>query len=388
MPALTDINNYFLTRKNQFHKNLYQRNWRSNPFIGMFKRTDFDVNEGRVPEVVTTTHHLPASYPFGLTKIGLSSGSGNTACLPTATTIKSGSKKRTFEIEVDAFDTEPICLTDVQFAHQAAKLASNKEKGLKEYSTVRISDWYRVHNIGMLDKKVSTLDATSLDRKSDALQTFATLSLPVAEFNWIHAGMLYDELCRNGAEEFSVGHAMGEPVFALCIGPGYKRELFQSDELVRETVNYGKALENFRARGITQAVNGYVPNVDLFPIRYAADGSTAIYPTINQATTIGEEAVTNPDYATVENGGLAVYEVIEILCRDIYEVCPRPVGPTAFSKEGFNAVNYSGEVNWINNKDMDKNILGNFGFYRMDIQMAFKPIYPELGFSVLTLAKD
>jgi hypothetical protein len=147
-------------------------------------------------------------------------------------------------------------------------------------------------------------------------------------------------------------------------------------------------MENFRARGIKQAVNGFIPNIDLFPIRYAADGTTAIYPTINDATTIGEEALPNPDYATVDNGGLAVYEVITILCRDIYEVKPRPVGPTTIGMERFNAVNYGGEINWINNKDMAENQLGNFGFYRMDLQMAFKPQYPELGFSVLTLAKD
>jgi hypothetical protein len=37
---------------------------------------------------------------------------------------------------------------------------------------------------------------------------------------------------------------------------------------------------------------------------------------------------------------------------------------------------------------MDQNILGNKGFYRMDYQVAAKPVRPEVGFTGLTLALD
>jgi hypothetical protein len=51
-------------------------------------------------------------------------------------------------------------------------------------------------------------------------------------------------------------------------------------------------------------------------------------------------------------------------------------------------VTYAGDVRWINNPDMCYNKLGNMGFYRMDIQVAAKPIFPDNGFSIVTLALD
>ena len=148
------------------------------------------------------------------------------------------------------------------------------------------------------------------------------------------------------------------------------------------------ALENFTARGINTAINGYIPNLDLFPVRYAADGKTKIYPFTNTNTTSGRRAIRNPLWYTVAKGGLAVYEEFYILCRDIYEVRPRPIGPTQFGMAAFNPINYVGDLNWINNKDMDKNTLGNKGFFRMDIQCAAKPTHPNLGYTGITFALD
>lgn len=387
-PDLTDISNYFAGRKDQIDKRIYQRNWRTNPFISMFKREAFTMEDGRIPEVLTNTYELPTAYPTGLTNQALATGTGNPATVD-ATIVKSGHKKRTYQLEVAAFESEPIDLHTVQNMFQGVSQVKNKERGLSSYATVWLSDWYRVKNIGMINTKLTTTSATSFSRKSDALADFSTLTLPTHYFNWVHAALLYDELIRSGAGEFSIGSAMGSPVFAMICGPGYKREMFQNDEQVRETINYSSdAKMNLAARGITQAVNGFAPNIDEFPIRIAANGTTLLYPTINQDTTVGRESIPNPNYRTVAQGGLAVYEVITIICRDIYTVKPRPVGPTAFSQAKFDPTTFTGEVRFINNPDMSTNKLGNLGFYRFDLQQAAKPEYPELGFSILTLARD
>jgi hypothetical protein len=76
------------------------------------------------------------------------------------------------------------------------------------------------------------------------------------------------------------------------------------------------------------------------------------------------------------------------MARGIYSRRPRPVGPIQAGMEAFNPITYSGEVRWINNPDMTTNTLGNFGFYRIDIQQAAMPEFPELGFAILTLAVD
>ena len=97
----------------------------------------------------------------------------------------------------------------------------------------------------------------------------------------------------------------------------------------------------------------------------------------------------SPNYKTVANGGLAMYEVVSVLCRDIYEVRPRPTGTTQYGMQGFNPINYVGDVQWINNPTFGGvNDQGNKGYYRMDFQMAAKPVRPEIGYAILTLAID
>jgi hypothetical protein len=90
----------------------------------------------------------------------------------------------------------------------------------------------------------------------------------------------------------------------------------------------------------------------------------------------------------VANGGIAVYEQFSVMARGIYSKRPRPVGPLQAGLEAFNPIAYSGEVRWINNPDMTYNPLGNFGFYRIDIQQAAMPEFPELGYTGITLATD
>jgi hypothetical protein len=83
-----------------------------------------------------------------------------------------------------------------------------------------------------------------------------------------------------------------------------------------------------------------------------------------------------------------VYEAFFLLCRDIYEVRPRSTGPTQFGGASFNAVNYVGDLRWINNPDMGDNKLGNKGLFRADIQVGFRPVRPDQGYTGITLAVD
>jgi len=388
-PDLTAINNYFAQRPSIFHKNMYARFWRSNPFASLFPRAEFDMSEGRIPTIITATHELPTGYPTTALSPGIGDGTGDKGCDVPAVTVGHGHKTRSFQLEQYAFQTPVFCLSDLQYMQDVLTQVKNMEKGLAEYVQVFLSDWSRTKNISMIDHKATTTGATSLAEKSDTLGDFSTLALPTHELEWEHLDAIYDTLISRGGGEYAPGQAMGQPVFSLITGPAYKRKLFQTNDKVRETVNWsGNSKENFTARGINTSVNGFAPNVDELPMRIAADATTKIYPTKNQATTSGQESVANPDYRSVAKGGLAVYEVVEVLCSNIYEVDVRPVGPTSFGKQRFTPANYTGSVQWINNPDMANNPLGNHGYYRVDIQQAAKPQYPELGYSILTLVKD
>jgi len=386
-PNLSDLNNMMIQAINQYQDPLYNWIWRTNPYISLFSRKEFDPTEGLIPQVITTTSELPTSYPFNLASLTLSDGTGS-SCDVEATVVQNGSIIRNYTLEVDAAETNAICLTDLQFGHAAEQQIANYQANLGQRTTVRWSDWYRVKNIGMINTKIATMASGAYDIDENSDYNLTGVSVPTTNLSWDHLNAIYDQEMQLGAELNAVGYSEGQPLLALCCGPGIKRRLYQTDTKTRDTVNWGDAFQNFTARGINTSINGYIPNVDLYIPRLAANGTTFIYPTRNTNATHGRKFERNPDYRTVANGGLAVYELAYVLCRDIYEVRPRPTGPTQFGMVSFDSQNYVGDLRWINNADMGSNKLGNKGFFRIDMQMAAKPVRPEVGAVIITLAVD
>lgn len=394
MSSLSNINSYFLTRLNQFENNIFARFWITDPFAGLIEAKPFELEMGLTPTVVTATHNLPTSYlPLTVNALTLSTGTGNAACSPTVQNIGGGYLTRNFTLDVWAFQTEAFCLTDLQFKFQWEQQARFREKGLGDFVTAFQGDWARVNNISQITAHVSTTSVGGFTQTNVTDNNFSSLSgnLPTVPLNWTHLGQFYDRLNQIGAQQNAVGMSDGTPVYALNVGPGLKRLLFQNTSFIRTTVDFmdmGKEYSrNFLARGIDTAINGFIPNVDLNRIRYDL-GFNPIYPYVNNSVTQGTQAQPNPNYLTVANGGLAVYEAFSVMARGIYSKRPRPIGPLQAGLEAFNPVTYSGEVRWINNPDMGTNILGNYGFYRVDIQQAAMPEFPELGFTGITLAID
>lgn len=396
MASLGNINSYFLTRRNQFENNIFARFWTTDPFAGLIESKPFELEMGLTPTVVTATHELPTSYlPLTQTALALSAGTGNAACSPGVINIGGGYITRNFTLNVNAFQTEAFCLTDLQFKFQWEQQARFREKGLGDFVTQYQGDWARVNNIGQVNTKVMPLGpGLYAESDNDANFSFVNLAPYVGNcgvLDWTMLGNFYDRLNQIGAQQNSVGMSDGTPVYALNIGPGLKRRLYQTTNFIRTSVDFndmGKDFSrNFLARGIDTAINGFLPNVDLNAIRYDA-GFNPIYPYVNNAVTQGTQAQPNANYRTVALGGKAVYEAFSIMARGVYSKRPRPIGPLQAGLEGFNPVTYSGEVRWLNNPDMGTNILGNYGLYRIDIQQAAMPEFPELAFSGICLAID
>lgn len=396
MSSLANINSYFLTRRNQFENNIYARFWTTDPFAGLIESKDFELEMGLVPTVVTATHELPTSYlPFTQNALALSTGTGNGACSPGVINIGGGYLTRNFNLNVWAFQTEAFCLTDLQFKFQWEQQARFREKGLGDFVTQFQGDWARVNNIGQINTKIMPqgpgLFAESDNDSNFNFSNLAPFASTCGVLDWSMLGNIYDRLNQIGAQQNAVGMSDGTPVYSLNVGPGLKRRLFQTTNFVRTSVDFmdmGKEYSrNFLARGIDSAINGFLPNVDLTAIRYDA-GFNPIYPYVNGAVTVGTQAQQNINYRTVANGGKAVYEAFSIMARGVYSKRPRPIGPLQAGLEAFNPVTYSGEVRWINNPDMATNVLGNYGFYRIDIQQAAMPEFPELAFAGLCLAID
>jgi len=232
--------------------------------------------------------------------------------------------------------------------------------------------------------KVATV-GTAWTTQPDATSVFRILTadIPTNTLQWSNLEYFYNELARRGADRYAVGYADGQRVYAVTLGAETKSNLFLNDANYREDIRYAMPMENFRARGIDRALNGFMPNVDLFPIRFNAAGQR-VYPWISASSSgTGKKYSANPDYRPVSKGGKAVYETANILTTEVFECQPRPIGNIQFSKAKFQAVNYTAELNWINNPDNGDNPLGNKGYFRADWQLAAMPKRPEMGYTIL-----
>jgi hypothetical protein len=397
---MADINNYFVERRNQFHKTVYQKLFRTNPFKTLVPMSGFDLTEGRTPTVRTLTHELPTGYPSSLTEVTLNDGTGQEQCTQPATTIKRGEKQRTFALYSTAFDTDTVCLSDLKRAHDAANSVAGFERALSEYTNVWWGDWYRLQNIKMVDNKAVTRASNVLSVATSTAADFTGVSaLPNDFINWEHLKAIYWQLVRNGlADELAVGRdSKGRPVLPLHAGPGVLASLF-TDSNTKDSVKFFDPAKNLEIMGYDGAVNGFLPVADLFPIRFGKSGGIAavadltlantVYPTANANVAVGRGYGPNALYnLNGVSGGLAEYEVVTILGRDVWEAKYESIDPTQFAGMKFDPKNYVGEFQWINNKTFrGDNDNGLFGYYRADIRVAAKPIFPELGYSVLTKA--
>lgn len=390
--SLDNINNLLAQKKNQWDRELYQLNFQNNPYESLAEKALFDLEDGLTPQVITNTYELPVIpiNPTNMSALAISSGTGN-GCDTTENIVKSGYQDRSYSLYKYVVESEVLCLSDIQFDFNPAKQIANKIEGLRQYNLAWWRSYYQNAFIGMSDNKLSTTGAASFTFYTNSNYTFSGVTSPTSEFNWAHGKYVYDLLASSGGEQNAVGMADGQPVYSMNLGMGYKTKLWQVDEGVRNTVNWMSAGKewspNFRARGIDKSVYGFIPNVDRYPIRYDG-GMQYIPPFLNQDATKGRKNVPNPAYRTVLNGGNAVYEVITITPRNVFQPRVRPVGPTAFQQATFNPKEYSGEVTWINNKNMTDNKYGDKGFFAMNFQVAAKPIYNNLGYAILTLALD
>jgi len=220
-----------------------------------------------------------------------------------------------------------------------------------------------------------TPDGTSLFR-------ILNTNVPADTLDWTETmPFIFDEVERIGGPNFAIGFADGMAVYSLTLGPEAKRKLFKAD--LQVDIRYDMPHENFTARGISKAINGFIPNTDSFPIRYD-QCYVPIYPTINAAATLGRKFTLNPDYRPVSLGGKALYESGTVLTREVYEARPRPVDQTSLDRASFLPTNYMSEVRWINNGTFEgANDLQNKGFFRADWQLGAKPVRPELGWAIL-----
>lgn len=448
---------------NQFEQFIRYNWFREDPYMSIIPRKVFENANGVSPKVTSMTGELPTAYPTSLSNINITDGPGASGDVA-ATAVSTGQTDRTYTLEVDAWRSNVLNISDLDFREQAVSTIKNYQEALAQYTIVRNSDWHRIKNISMMDNKSVVTSAGVLKSANNTASNFddivcsnygtaqaggattitlvSTASAVDDTYNtqtiYIYSGTgagqartisdyvgatkvatisaawatnpdatskyrilnasnapgaaidfdeilsyVYEDMARKGGAKFAMGMSDGLATYALCLSPELKRKLFKAD--LQTNMRYFDGMQNFTARGIDKAMNGFIPNIDLFALRYD-QYYNLIYPTINQATTRGFENVQNPDYAPVSLGGKALYEVAYVMSKEIWEARPRASSRTSYERATFKPQNYAAELDFLTPESIDSlgdNNKRNKGYFRCDWQIAARPVRPYLGRSIL-----
>ncbi len=387
VPSTANLNALLTQVVDQIDETIHLHLFATNPYESIIQRGVFDAQRGLNPTALEVTGTLPEAYPT-FHDLTLSNGVGNQACDPPPARIQFGQTERPYTIEFQAFDTEIFCITDLEFAHQFRDQIAGIERSLANYVTTYIADRARLKNIALCDYKASAVDPQPFEIVRNQLTGWGGNTAPTVRLDWPHVDQVYDNLTALGK-----GYATpirgegGEIVFPFILGPMIKRMLFRENAARVDVYYTTDSPLNFRSRGLNKAYRGMFPIIDPFPLRYTEyEGGigSLVYPFRNVATTLGMKFEPNPAYKpSWMLGGTTVYEVAFVYTREVYKDLVRPPSPLTIGMERYDPQNYSGQVHWINNRDMEHNPLGNMGFYRVDVQMSAQPMDPEAGTSII-----
>lgn len=199
-------------------------------------------------------------------------------------------------------------------------------------------------------------------------------------------------LIRNGAAESdgvrkgSYGMQDGQPVFAVVMSGEAQQGIFQNGDTlyqssrINQDMRYAKPSTLLQAYGVERSYAGWYHLIDDKAPRYNwVNGRYVRVPFyVNVQATNGIKQNVNPDYLT------ATYELVIVFLPTVMtRLIPKQFA-TGGSGADFHPWNFMGDVQWLNIRDNDCNVLGQTGYWGALLAAGYMPNQIENGISIMT----
>lgn len=195
--------------------------------------------------------------------------------------------------------------------------------------------------------------------------------------------VLYERISQDGGYSEPYARKQGAPLITAIMSMGAHRTIIKTDDSVREDFRFadqgkGDGSVLLQSWGIDRAYGGFMHVIDMKMPRFDfVNGAYVERPYYTStATTIGEEANVSAAYQNAEFEDLYLWDE-NVVMRQV----PKPLGSVGADTRG-TAVNFNGEVQWLNIPNKESNPFSNIGFWAAFLVAAYKPAKIQYGYVV------
>lgn len=380
------LNDLFTRESGRIVPTIQKRMVGKNVLIDRIKRGPYPDGMGYILNVLTVERSFTADADDAAwTNVTPSTGSGNAACLPTASLLTTGQTQRQFQMQRKAIESPDICLedlrTDFQLGQQLGITVDMFGKGIRWELEKQAVNKYMANSTYWV-----TANSDFQNYLTTSRQTFDNLHPPTSGLTQGMLDRIYMNLFRDSNGDGASGMSDGVPSYTLICSPETSRSLIKDNPDIRQDFRWaweGKehAAELIRPYGVNRSYGNFAHTPYQAMPRYDLVNGAFVrrsYWDTSPSTTKGNAPVVSALYLAAQ------YEVSIIFNEKVFEwlvpgALDSPGGTARFSTPDY----FPATVKWLNIPDRDCNPDGTIGFYRAVLAMADMPVHPEYGYVVL-----
>ena len=371
--ACTDIDNHFQTEANRISNETFSKNWVGSPWDTneLVPKTTWPDGIGENPNFITYDRSMPIGAFVTFDTVSFNDGGEGDAggsCTPTTVRVVQATTRRTMSLKKAAIESQKICIEDGRMSWRIANQAEHILRNLKMNTRHAWQNARRDEFTSMCTNKAVADSSMSTNASTFGTGTIGQLVREMLDY-W------YDKLVAEGAymDNGLATQENGQPVLPLVLSREAQATLVNNDSTINN-IRWSNSVDRLLApRGSFVNLEGFKHMIDIQAPRWNLVGGAWVrVPFYNYATTAGDAASVNPDYATAE------YEDLFIASPQVlkFAIPGSSINGGALS---FPAQDYMGNFRWINKYDLECNPDENIGYFRGLLGYGAQPGIPEYG---------
>lgn len=401
-PPGSDVNDWLVTESGRIEKDFMMQSRARGIWTNQIKQREFPLGMGEILTKVNFERSNP-TVPFAWSALNLNptpptSGGGSNAN-PTTYYINPAWSTYQYQLYYGALQSSSMTIYDISMSLDGPAQLGMQVENLKENVLDIIEDRKQDEYMRICGNKIICQDVTSPATSGFNQDWPATVPDSQINLNYLEYG--WDIMMRDGGAAGKWGtlqHVMGQPCPVVFCSPEAQRAIFRQDPDFRKDIRYSSQADRLLNPLSTGAENdGNFPRVRNPSIQ---DGSSyghfrfGINLRAPRYNFTGGQFVRVPYYSTsAATLGIkvdpsiayrnAAYEVAFIFHPATMELCTYDPPVSYDNGVKFNSGTFQGKFMWVNNKDNDKNVDGNQGYFRALLASASRPGLPNLGFAFM-----